>query len=107
MAAPQGPAVIEKPDVDVETCSTPDRLWSVIVWNDPINLMSYVTYVFQKLFKKRKDRETGHDLPIWVISQKQIALPQLTKIRSRSCLVWKQVRTLADEARGSPDAVVF
>ncbi len=28
----------------------PDRVWIVIVWNDPINLMSYVTYVFQKLF---------------------------------------------------------
>ena len=27
-----------------------DRPWSVIVWNDPINLMSYVTFVFQKLF---------------------------------------------------------
>jgi ATP-dependent Clp protease adaptor protein ClpS len=26
------------------------RVWLVIVWNDPINLMSYVTYVFQKLF---------------------------------------------------------
>lgn len=24
--------------------------WLVIVWDDPINLMSYVTYVFQKLF---------------------------------------------------------
>jgi ATP-dependent Clp protease adaptor protein ClpS len=28
----------------------PDRPWIVIVWNDPINLMSYVTWVFQKLF---------------------------------------------------------
>jgi ATP-dependent Clp protease adaptor protein ClpS len=27
-----------------------ERPWLVIVWNDPINLMSYVTYVFQKLF---------------------------------------------------------
>lgn len=27
-----------------------DRPWLVIVWNDPVNLMSYVTYVFQKLF---------------------------------------------------------
>ena len=27
-----------------------DRPWIVIVWNDPINLMSYVTFVFQKLF---------------------------------------------------------
>lgn len=27
-----------------------DRPWLVIVWNDPINLMSYVTWVLQKLF---------------------------------------------------------
>jgi ATP-dependent Clp protease adaptor protein ClpS len=27
-----------------------DRPWLVIVWNDPINLMSYVVWVFQKLF---------------------------------------------------------
>jgi ATP-dependent Clp protease adaptor protein ClpS len=27
-----------------------DRPWVVIVWNDPINLMSYVTLIFQKLF---------------------------------------------------------
>jgi ATP-dependent Clp protease adaptor protein ClpS len=33
-----------------EEVVVPDRPWLVIVWNDPINLMSYVTYVFQKLF---------------------------------------------------------
>ena len=27
-----------------------DKPWIVIVWNDPINLMSYVTFVLQKLF---------------------------------------------------------
>ena len=27
-----------------------DQPWLVVVWNDPINLMTYVTYVFQKLF---------------------------------------------------------
>jgi ATP-dependent Clp protease adaptor protein ClpS len=27
-----------------------ERPWVVIVWNDPINLMDYVTYVLQKLF---------------------------------------------------------
>ncbi|MDQ3951914.1 MAG: ATP-dependent Clp protease adapter ClpS [Actinomycetota bacterium] len=27
-----------------------DKPWLVVVWNDPINLMSYVTWVFQKLF---------------------------------------------------------
>jgi len=28
----------------------PDPPWIVIVWNDPVNLMTYVTYVFRKLF---------------------------------------------------------
>jgi len=31
-----------------------DRPWVVIVWNDPVNLMIYVTYVFQKLFGYQK-----------------------------------------------------
>jgi len=42
------PVEVERPAGD-ET-SEPDRPWLVIVWNDPINLMSYVTWVFQKLF---------------------------------------------------------
>ncbi len=32
-----------------------DRPWVVIVWNDPVNLMTYVTYVFQKLFGYAKE----------------------------------------------------
>lgn len=35
-----------------------DRPWVVIVWNDPINLMSYVTYVLQKLFGYSKEKAT-------------------------------------------------
>jgi ATP-dependent Clp protease adaptor protein ClpS len=34
----------------------PDRPWVVIVWNDPINLMSYVTFVLQKLFGYSRDK---------------------------------------------------
>ena len=26
------------------------RPWVTIVWDDPVNLMNYVTYIFQKLF---------------------------------------------------------
>jgi ATP-dependent Clp protease adaptor protein ClpS len=36
----------------------PDVPWVVIVWNDPINLMSYVVFVFQKLFGYSKDKAT-------------------------------------------------
>ena len=31
-----------------------DRPWVVLVWNDPINTMEYVTLVFQKLFSYPK-----------------------------------------------------
>ncbi len=34
---------------DVQDVTSPDSPWVTIVWNDPVNLMSYVTYVFQKL----------------------------------------------------------
>ncbi len=44
------PAEVESPGVDDDTIVDPDIPWIVLVWNDPINLMVYVTYVFQKLF---------------------------------------------------------
>ncbi|MFT3714776.1 MAG: ATP-dependent Clp protease adapter ClpS [Gordonia sp. (in: high G+C Gram-positive bacteria)] len=30
--------------------SQTDRPWVTIVWDDPVNLMNYVSYVFQKIF---------------------------------------------------------
>lgn len=42
------PVEVIEPDID-ETVEA-DRPWLVIVWNDPINLMEYVTFVFRKLF---------------------------------------------------------
>jgi ATP-dependent Clp protease adaptor protein ClpS len=35
-----------------------DKPWQTVVWNDPVNLMSYVTYVFQKLFGYSRDNAT-------------------------------------------------
>ena len=46
------------PDVEEATRTDLDRPWIVIVWNDPINLMSYVTYVLQKLFGYSKEKAT-------------------------------------------------
>ena len=42
----QEPKIGSEADLEI----TPDTPWVVIVWNDPINLMSYVAYVFQELF---------------------------------------------------------
>jgi ATP-dependent Clp protease adaptor protein ClpS len=35
-----------------------DRPWNVVVWNDPVNLMSYVVLVFQKIFGYSRERAT-------------------------------------------------
>lgn len=44
----EAPVEIREPSFDEDQAA--DRPWVVIVWNDPINLMSYVTFVLQKLF---------------------------------------------------------
>ncbi len=44
--------------------SSLDRPWNVIVWNDPITLMSYVVYVFQKLFGFTREKATRHMLEV-------------------------------------------
>ena len=48
------PAEVEQAGTSEDV--VPDTPWVTIVWNDPVNLMSYVTYVFQKVFgyPKRK-----------------------------------------------------
>ena len=55
MTAPS-PTEVEEPTID--EFLDPDLPWIVVVWNDPINLMSYVTYVFQKLFGYSKEKAT-------------------------------------------------
>jgi ATP-dependent Clp protease adaptor protein ClpS len=42
------PLTLERPEVAEDTWVA--RPWVVRVWNDPVNLMSYVTYVFQQHF---------------------------------------------------------
>jgi len=42
------PVELDEPEVDDLTFV--DRPWQTIVWNDPVNLMSYVTFVFRQYF---------------------------------------------------------
>jgi len=44
--------LLDEQDVEI------DVPWIVIVWNDPVNLMDYVVYVFQKLFGYSRDKAT-------------------------------------------------
>lgn len=38
------------PNADTTLAIAPERPWRVIVWDDPVNLMSYVSYVFRTHF---------------------------------------------------------
>jgi ATP-dependent Clp protease adaptor protein ClpS len=55
-----GTILIEKTAVK-ESLATP---WNVIVLNDPINLMSYVTMVFQRVFGYSKVKAERHMLEV-------------------------------------------
>jgi ATP-dependent Clp protease adaptor protein ClpS len=48
------PTELDRPAVD-ESALT-DTPWITIVWNDPVNLMSYVTYVFMTYFHYPREK---------------------------------------------------
>ena len=39
-----------KIEEEINAIFSTDRPWVTIVWDDPVNLMDYVTYVFMELF---------------------------------------------------------
>jgi ATP-dependent Clp protease adaptor protein ClpS len=41
-----------------------EKNWNVIVWNDPINLMNYVVFVFMKVLAFPKPKATKHMLEV-------------------------------------------
>lgn len=45
-----GPAVDDRPEVDTEQGTALEIPWHVVVWDDPVNLMSWVTWVFRTHF---------------------------------------------------------
>jgi ATP-dependent Clp protease adaptor protein ClpS len=54
------PVELERTEVDPtgDAVGVQERPWLTVVWNDPVNLMSYVTYVFQKLFGYSREQAT-------------------------------------------------
>ena len=56
MAGGTAPAELDEPGLDEEVQT--DTPWIVLVWNDPINTMSYVAFIFQKLFGYSMEKAT-------------------------------------------------
>jgi ATP-dependent Clp protease adaptor protein ClpS len=52
----EAPVEVDEPELG--ELAVTDRPWLVIVWNDPVNLMTYVVYVFQKLFGYSREKAT-------------------------------------------------
>jgi ATP-dependent Clp protease adaptor protein ClpS len=45
-------------DLEAEEVVRLDKPWVTVVWNDPVNLMSYVTFVFQQHFGYSREKAT-------------------------------------------------
>ncbi len=48
--AGSSPVIHPNLDRELDDAVEPDRPWTTVVWNDPVNLMSYVTHVFRSYF---------------------------------------------------------
>lgn len=53
-----GIAPVELDRPEAESVVQTDTPWITLVWNDPVNLMSYVTFVFMEYFAYPKEKAT-------------------------------------------------
>jgi len=56
MGAMSAPSPVELDEPVGDELTVADTPWVTIVWNDPVNLMSYVTFVFQQYFGYSKQK---------------------------------------------------
>ncbi len=59
-----GATVTPEVDVEEKVEEAFDKGWSVIVWDDPVNLMSYVVFVFKKVLGMNESEATKHMLEV-------------------------------------------
>ena len=84
------PGTQTSPDIDVEEKLKEafSRGWSVIVWNDPVNLMDYVVYVFKSVLKMNEKDASRH---MWEVHQKGKSVVA-TETREKSELIVHRLR---------------
>jgi ATP-dependent Clp protease adaptor protein ClpS len=62
--------------------------WNVIVWNDPVNLMTYVVFVFMKVLAFTKEKATDHMLQVHRLGKSLVA----TETREKAELYHQQLQ---------------
>lgn len=60
MSTPSAPLATPELDeaIDIDVMTSENLPWMCIVWDDPVNLMTYVTYVFQTVLGMSRKRAT-------------------------------------------------
>ncbi len=66
-----------------------EKNWNVIVWNDPVNLMSYVVFVFMKVLAFPKEKATKHMLEVHHQGKSVVA----TETREKAELYHEQIQS--------------
>jgi len=84
------PGTETSPDIDVEEKLKEafSRGWTVTVWNDPVNLMDYVVYVFKAVLKMDEKEASRH---MWEVHQKGKSMVAL-ETREKSELIVHRLR---------------
>lgn len=80
------PEIIEDTKEKIENAFA--KNWNVIVWNDPINLMSYVVFVFMKVLAFPKEKATKHMLEVHQLGKSCVA----TETREKAELYHQQLQ---------------
>jgi len=68
--------------------ATFEKGWKVIVWNDPVNLMSYVVFVFMKVLAFNKQKAAKHMLEVHRLGKSIVA----TENREKAELYHQQIQ---------------
>lgn len=63
MTAPS-PIELDDPESRSDELTALDQPWVTLVWNDPVNLMSYVTHVLMELFGYPREKATAMMLDV-------------------------------------------
>lgn len=80
------PATEEQTRTKVEEAF--EKSWNVIVWNDPVNLMSYVVFVFMRVLGFNKEKATQHMLEVHHQGKSIVA----TETREKAELYHQQIQ---------------
>src|SRR5690349_19079496 len=65
-----------------------EKNWNVIVWNDPVNLMSYVVFVFMTVLSFNREKATKHIMEVHQLGKSLVA----TETKEKAELYHQQIQ---------------